>query len=105
MVAKETGPGGDPALIVAARHDRAPAGVAEAVLRHVLLHPGAKVVNAWRDGLIAATRPGGTTMTKNEARARIAAEELPPSLRRLRIWEMPKTLLARLPAEIARSCL
>ena len=99
-----TGPGGDPALIVAARHDRAPAGVAEAVLRHVLLHPGAKVVNAWRDGLIAATRPGGATMTKNEARARIAAEELPPSLRRLRIWEMPKRLLARLPAEIARSC-
>ena len=56
---------------VAARHDRAPAGVADAVLRHVLLHPGAKVVNAWRDGLIAATRPGGTTLTKNEARARI----------------------------------
>ena len=99
-----TGPGGDPAVVVASRHDRAPAGVAEAVLRHVLLHPGAKVVNAWRDGLIATIRPDGTTMTKNEARSRIAAEALPPALRRLRLWELPKSLLLRLPAEIARSC-
>ena len=99
-----TGPGGEPAVIVASRHDRASAGMVEAVLRHVLLHPGAKVVNAWRDGLIAAARGADMTMTKNEARARIAAEDLPPSLRRLRLWEMPRMVLARLPAEIARSC-
>ena len=86
-----------------ARHDRAPADAAEAVLRHVLLHPGAKVVNAWRDGLLAVARDAGQPMTKNEARARIAADTLPPGLRRLRIWELPLSALPVLKVEIARS--
>ena len=97
------GPGGDPAVVVAARHDRRPADTAEAVLRHILLHPGAKVVNAWRDGLLAAARDVGTTMTKNEARTRIAADSLPLALRRLRPWELPLAALRLLPTEVARS--
>ena len=99
-----TGPGGDPAVVVVTRHDLKPAGAADAVFRHVLLHPGAKIVNAWRDGLIAVARDAGAAMTKNEARTRIAADGLPPSLRRLRLWELPLSALRRLPAEIARSC-
>jgi hypothetical protein len=95
-----TGPGGDPAVLVASRHDRPPTGSEEVVLRHILVHPGSKVVNAWRDGIIAA----GVATTKNEARARIAADGLPASLRRLRLWELPLSLLRRLPEEIARSC-
>ncbi|HET7719001.1 MAG TPA: bis-aminopropyl spermidine synthase family protein, partial [Acidimicrobiales bacterium] len=74
------GPGGDPAVLLATRHDRVPVSDAEAVLRHVLLHPGAKIVNAWRDGLLAVARAAGTTMTKNEARARIAADSLDPAV-------------------------
>ena len=98
-----TGPGGDPAVVLVTRHDRAPADAAEAVLRHVLLHPGAKVVNAWRDGLLAIARDAGEPMTKNEARARIAADALPSALRRLRIWELPLAVLPVLKVEIARS--
>ena len=97
-----TGPGGDPAVIVASRHDRPPSDHAEAVLRHVLLHPGAKVVNAWRDALLALARDAGSPMTKNEARARIAADSLPAAIRRLRTWELPVSLLHTLVGEIAR---
>jgi len=94
------GPGGDPAVVVANRAGREPGGEAAAVLRHVVLHPGAKVVNAWRDGLLAVARHSGRSMTKNEARARIAADALPPGLRRLRIWELPVSALATLKATI-----
>jgi len=97
------GPGGDPAVVVATRHDRPPAGPAEAVLRHILLHPGAKIVNAWRDALLSLARDAARPMTKNEARARIAAETLPPSLRRLRTWELPLSALRALVAEIPRT--
>ncbi|HYT38118.1 MAG TPA: bis-aminopropyl spermidine synthase family protein, partial [Acidimicrobiia bacterium] len=98
-----SGPGGDPAVVLAARHDRAPGNATEAVLRHVVLHPGAKVVNAWRDGLIAVARDAGTTMTKNEARARIATASPSPGLRRLRTWELPLTALRDLFGEVSRS--
>lgn len=97
------GPGGDPAVVLATRHDRAPADAAEAVLRHILLHPGAKIVNAWRDALLALARDAGTPMTKNEARARISVDALPPPLRRLRAWELPLPALQALPAEVGRS--
>jgi branched-chain polyamine synthase A-like protein len=97
------GPGGDPAVVAATRHDRPPAGAAEAVLRHILLHPGAKVVNAWRDGLLAVARDAGRPLTKNEARALIAADSLPPTLRRLRTWELPLSALGTLVTEIART--
>ena len=100
LVAVPAGPGGDPAVVVVTRHDRAPADDAEAVLRHVLLHPGAKIVNAWRDGLLAVARGAGTTMTKNEARARIGADSLDPAFRRLRTWELPLRSLRTLTAEI-----
>ena len=102
MTTVPTGPGGDPTVIVATRHNRPPADPVEAVLRHILLHPGAKIVNAWRDAVLALAREDGEPMTKNEARARIAAESLPPSLRRLRTWELPRSLLRLLAAEIAR---
>jgi hypothetical protein len=98
-----TGPGGDPAVISAIRHDRPSVDPAEAVLRHILLHPGSKVVNAWRDGLLALARDAGQSMTKNEARARIAADTLPPSLRRLRTWELPLSALRSLIGEVSRS--
>lgn len=103
VTAVPTGPGGDPAVITVARHVRPPGDQGEVILRHILLHPGAKIVNAWRDALLALARDAGEPMTKNEARARIAAETLPPSLRRLRTWELPLSALRTLATEIARS--
>jgi hypothetical protein len=92
-----TGPGGDPAVVVATRHHRPPPTEGEAVLRSIVLHPGAKVVNAWRDALLAA----GVATTKNEARARIAADSLDPAFRRLRTWELPLSSLRNLAGEIS----
>ena len=103
ITAVPTGPGGDPAVITVARHVRPPSDHREVILRHILLHPGAKIVNAWRDALLALARDAGQPMTKNEGRARIAAETLPPSLRRLRTWELPLSALRILATEIARS--
>jgi hypothetical protein len=95
-----TGPGGDPAVVLATRNDRAPSDATEAVLRHIVLHPGAKVVNAWRDALLDAARRAGHTMSKNEARAVIAASSPSPALRRLRIWELPAAALRDLAGAI-----
>ncbi|HEV7534609.1 MAG TPA: hypothetical protein VGP90_03175, partial [Acidimicrobiia bacterium] len=94
------GPDGDPAVVTAVRHDRPPGDEAHAVLRHIVLHPGAKVVNAWRDALLALARDAGTPLTKNEARARIAADRLPPGLRLLRPWELPVSAFETLKAAI-----
>jgi hypothetical protein len=90
-------------VVVATRHDRAPGDAAEAVLRHIVLHPGAKVANAWRDGLLAVARAAGTDMTRNEARALIDAARPDPALRRLRTWELPLAALRALVSETARS--
>ena len=101
-VARPAG-GDEPALLAVARHGRPPADAASAVLAHLVLHPGAKVVSAWREGLIAAGRRIGVALTKNEARTRIDAERLEPSLQRLRTWELPLCALGDLIVEVERS--
>jgi hypothetical protein len=103
LEAVPAGPGGDPAVVLATRGGGAPADAAEAVLRHILLHPGAKVANAWRDALLAIARDAGTPMTKNEARALVGVAALPLALRRLRTWELPLPAFRALPAEVGRS--
>ena len=96
LAAVPTGPGGDPAVVLVTRHDGPPANTADAVLRHIVLHPGAKTVNAWRDALIALARDSGTVLTKNEARARIAAYSPAPGAVGLRTWELPLATLRAL---------
>jgi hypothetical protein len=100
LSAVPTGPGGEPAVVAVTRNDRAPADATAAVLRHIVLHPGAKVANAWRDALLAVAREAGHPMTKNEARAVIAAASPSPALRRLRIWELPAAALRDLSGAI-----
>jgi hypothetical protein len=100
LSAVPAGPGGDPAVVAVTRNDRPPADATEAVLRHVLLHPGAKVANAWRDALLAVARDSGRPMTKNEARAVVAAASPSAALRRLRIWELPAAALRDLSGAI-----
>jgi hypothetical protein len=94
------GPGGDPAVVAVTRSDRPPTDAGEAVLRHVVLHPGAKIANAWRDGLIAIAGDDGRPMTKNEARAVIAAAVSAPAPLRLRTWELPASVLRSLAGAI-----
>ena len=100
-----TGPGGDPAVMVATRDPRPPADGTEALLRHIVLHPGAKVANSWRDALLAAARAAGSPLTKNEARARIAAAigDGDRAILQLRTWELPLSALRRLSAAVALS--
>ena len=95
--------GDEPAVLIVNRHGRPPADAASFVLAHLVLHPGAKVVSAWREGLIAAGRRAGVALNKNEARARIDAECLEPSLQRLRAWELPVSALGDLVVEVERS--
>jgi hypothetical protein len=94
------GPGGDPAVVLATRHDRAP-DPAASVLRYILEHPGAKIANAWRDALLALARDSGTPITKNEARARVPPGSLPLAVGRLRTWELPLRALRTLAAAAA----
>jgi len=49
------------------------------VARWVLDHPQAKLPNAWREGLVAAARERGETLTKNDAR-RLVADAVDPRL-------------------------
>ena len=98
-----TGPGGEPAVVVVTGRDGPTVDAPDAILRHIVLHPGAKVVNSWRDALVALARDAGTSMTKNEARARIAAESLAPALARLRPWELPLTVLRALVDAVPRT--
>jgi hypothetical protein len=102
VVPVPAGPGGEPAVVLVTRHDRPPANEDEAVLRHVVLHPGAKVANAWRDGVLASARRAGTPLTKNEARARLAGAGLDPAVHGLRLWELPIAQLRKIGARILR---
>jgi hypothetical protein len=43
------------------------------VARYVVDHPKARLLGAWREALITDARRRGETLSKNEARARIAA--------------------------------
>jgi hypothetical protein len=72
------------------------------VLRALLDHPRATVGGAWREALIRAAAARGETLTKNDARRRIAATDLAthtPSY----LPELPGDVLARLPAAVAAS--
>ena len=69
--------------------------------RYLVTHRGAKVVNAWREGLIQVAAGAGTTLTKNQARALVADTGPGRSLERLRLEELPLHALAEL-ADLSR---
>lgn len=85
-------------ILTANRHDRPPANAPGSLFAALVLHPGAKVGNAWREALVAQAG-----LTKNEARARISATGVDPSLLGLRTWELPLSGLAELVAAVERS--
>ena len=69
--------------------------------RYLVGHAGAKVVNAWREGLVAVASAAGLLLTKNQARAAVAATAPGPSLAELSLGELPLASLREL-AEGAR---
>lgn len=71
--------------------ERVPAELA--VARHVLDHPRARLLSAWREAVIACARRQGETVTKNEARARVAGMAAVAPLRDRFLCELPQPTL------------
>jgi hypothetical protein len=93
----------EPAVLVANRHGKPPCDPVSAVLAHLVTHPGAKAVNAWREGIVSwARRDGGEALSRNDARRRIASMTPDPSLQRLRTWELPLSGLRDLVGKVER---
>lgn len=61
-----------------------------ALARYVLDHPRARLLSAWREGLIAVGRQRGVQISKNEARAWIAAAIDVEPLRDRYLCELPQ---------------
>jgi branched-chain polyamine synthase A-like protein len=62
--------------------------------------PHGRVGNTWREGLIAAARQRGGTLSKNEARAVIGRAASPPGITGHRLIDLPAATLIRLRAAI-----
>jgi hypothetical protein len=91
-------PGGRWELLVADRvHDDSASVVAE-----VLSRAHARLGNAWRDALVATARAGGTSMTKNEARACVQQGST-TGLPAVPLLELPRHLLPRVLDEVRAS--
>lgn len=74
LVAQRYGAGHrKPGAVMLEERDPPEPGTTDAVLRHVADRPQAKLGNAWREGLIAAGRRRGWSLTKKEA-ARLTQE-------------------------------
>lgn len=73
------------------------------VVREVLGRAHGKVGNTWREALIRLARAEGTSLTKNEARARIAATPVPPELLAERLLDLPRHQLQDVLYAIAQS--
>lgn len=74
-------------------------------LARVLRKPGARLGAAWRDALTRHFRAGGRTVTRNEARAAIAATDTGARYAGHHLIDLPAEALARLPEEVAETVL
>jgi hypothetical protein len=92
-----------PALLVARRSPEPSPASWAAVARHLLEHPRAQVVHAWREGLIGLAGRCGGRLTKNEARELIRDTGLVPSLGDGYLGELPVAELRRLVAALERT--
>ena len=72
-----------------------------AVAAYVWQRPRGRVGNTWREGLIAAARNHGATLTKNEARAMIGQSGVPDGITGHRLIDLPAAMLPRLRTAIA----
>lgn len=79
----------------------AASGGEQGVAGYVWQRPRGRVGNTWREGLIAAVRNQGATLTKNEARAIIGQADIPDGVTGHRLIDLPAAALLRLRAAIA----
>ncbi|MFB4306251.1 bis-aminopropyl spermidine synthase family protein [Actinomadura sp. GTD37] len=94
-------PGPGQALVLAERAE--PEGDAERVLGYMYARAHGKLGNAWREGLIAARKAAGTTLTKSEGRRAIEASASRPDLLERSLMELPLYLFAVLEGDVRRS--
>lgn len=90
-------PGPRLAIVEAVRVD--PAGLSPtATLRRALLDGAHRSLeNAWRDGLVKASRRAGVPLDKEAARDQVLATGLPPDLLTARPIDLPRSRLAAMP--------
>ena len=86
------------AVTLTRSEDREPSPLARMVSK-----PGARLGAAWRDALTRHFRVRGRTVTRNEARAAIAASDIGARYAGHHLIELPAEALARLPGEVAES--
>lgn len=94
---------GDPSLVVADRLDAEPEDRVGRTLHRLLERPAATLGSAWREALTGAMAAEGRTVTKNGARAAIAATATGRLYGPCHLSELPLDRLGRLAEEVARS--
>jgi len=95
--------GEGPAVVVADRVEEPVAGRTGRALRSLLDRAPATLGSAWREALIAAFAAQGRTITKNQARAAIAATPTGSLHARSHVTELPLHRLLGLAAEVEAS--
>ncbi|WP_242454573.1 bis-aminopropyl spermidine synthase family protein [Bailinhaonella thermotolerans] len=88
-----------PGGVEAVRLPRPAPGTAEEAVRRVLDAAHGKLLNTWREALIALARARGETLTKNEAKAAVLAAA--PWAADTTVLDLPAHRLRALPAAIA----
>ncbi|HKF78516.1 MAG TPA: bis-aminopropyl spermidine synthase family protein [Candidatus Dormibacteraeota bacterium] len=94
---------GEPSLVVADRLDAEPEDRVGRTLHRLLDRPAATLGSAWREALIGAMAAEGRTLTKNGARAAIAATATGRLYGRCHLSELPLDRLCNLAEEVASS--
>jgi hypothetical protein len=92
-----------PPIVVADRREAAPADAVDRALRLLLDRPAATLGSAWREAIIAAAAADGGAVTKNQARAAIAATAIGARWGRCHVSELPLHALRDLRADIERT--
>ncbi|HWD10022.1 MAG TPA: bis-aminopropyl spermidine synthase family protein [Actinomycetota bacterium] len=91
---------GDPAVLVAEPVAAGQLGPAASLLRYLQEHQAALLRNAWREGLVQLASRQASPITKNQARALIAATSMRPAELDAHLLELPADRLAHLVGEV-----
>jgi hypothetical protein len=97
--------GADAAVVVLRRPELGRPGCqgAPSAAAYVWERPHGRVANTWREGLIAAARRRGASLSKNGARAVIGRADIPGDLTGHRLIDLPAATLIRLRTAIGET--
>lgn len=93
----------DIAVIEVRRRSQPPTEPAARLWWYLIGHPGARVVNAWREGLVDLAATLGSSLAKNAARDAVSATRPGPALAELRLGELSASSLRELVGKAALS--